>query len=449
MYPRILLTRMGWSERSSDDPARVLLLTDDVGCANALLTRLEQAGHTVTWHSSLADVSFAIASFSPDIIIAAEAFRESSSIEALTPIKPSVPVIFLSNDASILLKLRAIRAGGRVCLPLDPASVLDHVNRLVAMERQLAGHVLLIDSQVERLNQWYTVLVAAGITVSTVREPLLTLENLASINPDLILVAWSLPDLSSWELALLIRQQFPNLALMFLTEPADQADVRRRGEDYIPLDLPWSECVAIVQGRISRSRQLQQYMAEARQLAADNLALQAMVMCDPLTGAANRRGFDQYVLATWNHLMRKQAPLAIVIIDIDFFKLFNDTYGHLDGDRCLQDLVRVLQEVTRRANDQVARLGGEEFALVLSDTDGTGALQVVTRMQRLLAKLSIPNTKSPIGGILTISAGVAWMIPDNKAQPEALLLKADRALYAAKAAGRNRVVVIDPEETVA
>ncbi len=236
---------------------------------------------------------------------------------------------------------------------------------------------------------------------------------------------------------------------MFLVEPFDQAYVRRRGEDYLPLDLPWSECVAIVQDRISRSRQLQQYMAEMQQLAADNLALLAMVVCDPLTGAANRRGFDQYLLATWNHLMREQAPLAIIIIDIDFFKLFNDTYGHLDGDRCLQDLVRVLQQVTRRANDQVARLGGEEFALVLSNTNGIGALQIATRMQALLAELKIPNVKSPLGGILTVSAGISWMIPQSTSQPGALLLKADRALYAAKAAGRNRIIVIDPRETTA
>lgn len=440
---------MGWSDRSSDDPARVLLLTDDIGCANALLTRLEQAGHTVTWHSDLADVRVAIASFAPDIIIAAEAFSEGSSIEALTPLQPSVPVIFISDDTGILLKLRALRAGGRVCLPLDPKSVLAHVRRLVAMERQLAGHVLLIDHRVERLNQWRTVLTTAGITVSTVREPLQTLDNLASISPDLILIAWNLPTFSGWELAVLIRQQFPNLLLMFLVEPFDQAYVRRRGEDYLPLDLPWSECVAIVQDRISRSRQLQQYMAEMQQLAADNLALLAMVVCDPLTGAANRRGFDQYLLATWNHLMREQAPLAIIIIDIDFFKLFNDTYGHLDGDRCLQDLVRVLQQVTRRANDQVARLGGEEFALVLSNTNGIGALQIATRMQALLAELKIPNVKSPLGGILTVSAGISWMIPQSTSQPGALLLKADRALYAAKAAGRNRIIVIDPRETTA
>lgn len=170
-----------------------------------------------------------------------------------------------------------------------------------------------------------------------------------------------------------------------------------------------------------------------------NQELKRLAMMDGLTRIANRRCFDEQLAYEWTRLTRDQAPLGLIFCDIDYFKYFNDTYGHLIGDVCLQQVAEALAQSGQRASDLVARYGGEEFAIILPNTDAPGALQVAEKIRQIIFDLNIPHCSSQVCEQLTVSLGVATMIPSVNDAYEVLVLAADRALYQAKQSGRNRV----------
>ncbi len=174
------------------------------------------------------------------------------------------------------------------------------------------------------------------------------------------------------------------------------------------------------------------------QLTDANRELQHLVVVDSLTQIANRRCFDRCLTAEWQRLARRQQPLALVLCDIEDFKRYNDTYGHPQGDACLQQVAALLRTAATRAGDLVARYGGEEFAIVLPGTDLSGALRVAEAIQAAIAAAAIPHISSRLGDRLSLSLGVACQVPQAGAAAADLLAAADRALYRAKAAGRDR-----------
>lgn len=177
----------------------------------------------------------------------------------------------------------------------------------------------------------------------------------------------------------------------------------------------------------------------AAELASSNALLRELSHLDPLTGIANRRELDQILERT----CRKSdpEPFSIIMLDVDCFKEFNDFYGHMEGDDCLRRIASLLQASLRHTGDRVARYGGEEFVVILPRTAMHHAIEVAERMRRSVSDLAIPHTGSPIGSVVTISAGIAT--DRAPVEPTRMLARADAALYRAKAAGRNRV---EPEE---
>ncbi len=173
-------------------------------------------------------------------------------------------------------------------------------------------------------------------------------------------------------------------------------------------------------------------------LEALNRELQHLSVSDALTGIANRRYFDDYLSAEWLKALRLRHPLAIIMIDIDFFKDYNDTYGHQLGDKCVATVARILKAGVKRPADLVARYGGEEFAIILPDTDQAGAM-VVAKKLRVQIEAQELEHKNSVYRKVTVSLGVAAMIPDFDVLPARLIELADRALYKAKKEGRNRV----------
>ena len=176
-----------------------------------------------------------------------------------------------------------------------------------------------------------------------------------------------------------------------------------------------------------------------------NTKLERLSTLDTLTGLANRRRFNEVLCQEWRRSAREATPLSLVFCDIDFFKNFNDGYGHLAGDECLVKVARAVSGVSNRPGDLAARYGGEEFVLVLSGTGEEGALNLAEKLRARIEELRIPHAHSPLGSHLTISLGVASVVPRPGSAPEELLDVADRALYAAKEEGRNRVKVLRPE----
>ena len=180
---------------------------------------------------------------------------------------------------------------------------------------------------------------------------------------------------------------------------------------------------------------------ENRDLEESNMTLQYLSAIDGLTQIANRRSLDRQLTIEWQRALRKREPLGFIMVDIDHFKIFNDTYGHQAGDECLRVVASSLKDYARRPGDLVARYGGEEFALVLTDSSAEQARIVAEQMRDKIMEVVIPYEKSTQAHV-TASFGVASMVPGSgQANPEALILAADKALYRAKRLGRNRVAV--------
>jgi diguanylate cyclase (GGDEF)-like protein/PAS domain S-box-containing protein len=188
-----------------------------------------------------------------------------------------------------------------------------------------------------------------------------------------------------------------------------------------------------------RTMALQQAMWELDRLAT----------LDGLTQVANRRRFDSYLMQEWQRLARTLQPLSLILCDVDYFKRYNDHYGHQAGDLCLQMIAQAMDKVAKRPADLVARYGGEEFAILLSQTDRAGAEQVAEALRWALQNLAIPHDTSQVSQFVTMSMGVATMLPLQHQLPEELIKRADQALYLAKEQGRDRICHLPSGHVVA
>lgn len=177
----------------------------------------------------------------------------------------------------------------------------------------------------------------------------------------------------------------------------------------------------------------------------------AKATMDALTRVANRRRFDEYLEQQWQTRGSRSEPLALVMVDVDSFKAYNDLLGHVAGDVCLQQVAMAIAQVARSTSDLVARYGGEEFAVLLPRATLQQAELVGTRIRQAVLGLSLPHPRSAVNPCVTVSVGVAAISPSLTTSPTLLVSRADRALYAAKQQGRNRVVVADElsNETIA
>lgn len=177
------------------------------------------------------------------------------------------------------------------------------------------------------------------------------------------------------------------------------------------------------------------------ELRSANAALEELALLDPLTGIANRRRFEAALQTSWRRALRRRHPVALLMVDVDFFKGVNDLHGHAYGDECLTALAKVMSQQARRPDDLVARIGGEEFVLLLPDTDDAGASLIARRLHDAICQLAVVNQASPFNRLLTVSIGQVVCMPRMELDPSTLVEAADRALYVAKGKGRNRTSV--------
>jgi diguanylate cyclase (GGDEF)-like protein len=284
-----------------------------------------------------------------------------------------------------------------------------------------------------------------GITPIPAGTGTLGVDLFMSEHPDLVLLDIVLPDIDGFEVARRIRQmERPGdwTPIIFLTSLNKDEDLEKGiaagGDDY--LHKPVSDVVLGAKIRaMQRIIQMRQsLLVLTRKLDTANHELKRLASLDGLTGIANRRHFDEVLEREWRRAMRQGTELSILMCDIDFFKQYNDTYGHLEGDECLRQVANAFVAATDRGGDLIARYGGEEFAVVLPETSLGGALFVAERMKLAIAQLKLANSGSPFGHV-TASFGIASAVPMPETTPLSLVDAADRALYQAKGEGKNRV----------
>lgn len=249
--------------------------------------------------------------------------------------------------------------------------------------------------------------------------------------PDLILLDIRMPEMDGYAVCRALKadallRDIPVIFITALNGEVDEAVGLQAGAaDYIA--KPFNQ--DIVRLRVMNHLELKRQ----RDL------LSRLALIDSLTELPNRRVFDERLLMEWRRALRAPAPLSLIMIDIDHFKGYNDTYGHLAGDGCLRLVAQTMAESANRAGDLLARYGGEEFVCLLPGTDIAGALSVAELLRAKVEDLAIDHKASPVRPVVSISLGVASAYPNRDSPPETLVEAADQRLYRAKGGGRNRV----------
>ncbi|SFU84729.1 diguanylate cyclase domain-containing protein [Pseudoduganella namucuonensis] len=251
--------------------------------------------------------------------------------------------------------------------------------------------------------------------------------------PDLILLDAVMPGMDGYEVCAALRgsaavRDIPVIFVTALTHPEDETRALEAGAvDFI--SKPFN--VAVVRARVRTQ------LTVKRQ--AD--AMRELTLTDALTGVANRRSFNEAMDNEWRRCTRSETPMAVIMIDIDHFKNYNDAYGHQAGDLCLQQVSAAMKRCAGRPPDMLARYGGEEFIILLPQVGGDGAEVVAKRILEEVAALRLPHAASSVSDRVTVSMGVASVQPSEDIDPSALIRAADALLYRAKETGRDRYCI--------
>jgi diguanylate cyclase (GGDEF)-like protein len=251
--------------------------------------------------------------------------------------------------------------------------------------------------------------------------------------PDLILLDIMMPGIDGYEVCKRLKEctQTKSITIIFVSGKVSEEDIiygfNLGAVDYIT--KPFS--AVIVKARVGMHAELKRYRDY----------LENISYLDGLTGISNRRKFDEYLHTTWNMAIRVTMPVSMILLDIDLFKEYNDTYGHQEGDTCLIQIAQTLSRAIVRKTDLLARYGGEEFVCILPNTDIDNAYIMAEKLRLSVMDLKIPHSCSTADRIVTISAGVASEYPAKNLSFTSLIKSADDALYRSKATGRNRVSV--------
>ncbi len=274
------------------------------------------------------------------------------------------------------------------------------------------------------------------------------------VNVDLILMDIVMPGINGIEGCRRIKEdaRYQDVPIIMVTALGDKGTLQAAFDagavDYITKPVDRLELIARVRSSLrlrdemQRRRQREEELVVlSRKLQEANVILSRLSMIDGLTGVPNRRRFDEVLAEEWKRALRTEQPLALIMADIDHFKAFNDHYGHLAGDDGLKRVSRAMSEVLKRPADLLARYGGEEFAAVLPETNAVGAQAIGEAMRKAVQNLALPHGFSTAGTVVTISIGIAAAVPRMGLTTAMLITAADRALYEAKAGGRNRIVV--------
>jgi diguanylate cyclase (GGDEF)-like protein len=307
--------------------------------------------------------------------------------------------------------------------------------------------ILIADDDPMMRFQLKRVLEQEGHRVAEAQNGQQCLDLYLQISPDLVLLDALMPVIDGFDCCAKLQTLPVDLLapVLMITGLDDTASIDRAFEvgatDYATKPFHWAVLRQRVQRLIQQFWLQQQQRLLQQQLETSNQLLQRLASVDELTQVANRRRFDRYLEQEWQRMLREKQPIGAVFCDIDYFKAYNDSYGHQAGDSCLQRVAGAITVSTKRPADLVTRYGGEEFAVILPNTNAAGTFRVAERIRLAVKALQVPHCRSLVADCITLSLGTASLTPTPDLTPVQLIAIADRALYRAKQSGRDRVVV--------
>ncbi|WP_049723877.1 GGDEF domain-containing response regulator [Gilvimarinus polysaccharolyticus] len=411
----------------------IYLLEDDLDLAAELTMALTNFGYWVEHYVALADAEKAVNNIRPDFLIvdvmfSGEARTGPESIAALQK-QAEVPlaVVFISARDDFDAYLAAVRAGavGYFVKPLDIPQLVNCLESQLKLAQRSPYRVLIVDDDAMLASHYQAVLESAGMRVEVITDPRNVLDSMRRFHPELVLLDLNLPDCRGYEVAQLIRlnPDWLRVAIAYLSSESDeqaQANaVGYGGDDFLTKPISDLRLVSAVCVRAARSRQLSEAIDQ-----------------DSLTGLLTHARIKDQVNIELQRAKRLGKPASVAMIDLDHFKKVNDTYGHAIGDRVIRALAQLLRQRLRQT-DGIGRYGGEEFVVILPDCDTAAAKLILDDLRESFAAVTFSAKEATFN--VTLSCGIA---SSGDGAVESLLEQADKALYRAKAAGRNRVCTV-------
>jgi diguanylate cyclase (GGDEF)-like protein len=414
---------------------RIFVVEDEHELAEELKVQLGYFGYDVSVFNTLNDFRIALQQTSDVVVLMDITFPGDrlGGAKLMFDIQRErdfpIPVVFLSGHDEFEPRLEAARAGGIAYLskPVNIGNLIDKLDNLTSTKPQVPYRVMIVDDSVALTAYHTVVLEQAGMVVKAVNNPFNVIEELLEFTPDLILIDLYMPECNGTDLAKVIRQldAFVSIPIVFLSAESDMDKqlfaMGLGGDDFLTKPIQPQHLISSVTSRIRRSLMLRSFMVR-----------------DSLTGLLNHTAIKDMLDGEVAGAIRQQRPLSFAMIDIDNFKKINDSYGHPAGDRVIKSLSRLLKQ-RLRSSDLVGRYGGEEFAVVMIDADMATAMKVLDTIRDDFSRLRHLADEKEFS--VTISCGISDIsqFPDANKLSDA----ADKALYKAKHAGRNQVMLAD------
>ena len=451
-------------EPQPESKGNILLVDDTPENLKLLGDILSRAGYTARSVTSGAKAIKTAKAKHPDVMFLDVVMPEMNGYEVCQAFKADpelshIPIIFISALGNIADKVKGFEVGGAdyITKPFQVEEVLARLEAQLTIQKQQRS----LQNEIERRKEIEEVLYQSRSLLSSILNSALdgiaAMQSVRDPNTGLIedfrclavnpVISKMLHRQREELIGKLILKRFmsktaPNLFDRFV-QVVETGEPLTEDFHYPSEDSRWCHCMVVKLGDgfavtvrdITERKEIELALQEA------NDKLEKLVNLDGLTHIANRRHFGAYLDLEWNRHQREQDPIALIMIDIDYFKRYNDHNGHQSGDECLIRVAQAIAQVPHRPTDLVARYGGEEFAVILSNTDHEGALKIAEEIQLSIATLAIPHEKSEVSEHLTLSIGIASIIPQLTQGANVLIRQADQALFAAKGEGRNRAIV--------
>lgn len=413
----------------------IYVCDDDVSQAAHIHSQLSCFGYEVKSFSSIDALRHAVSIQRPDVVVMDVVFPEGNdeglkAIHNLQPeIGPKLPVVFISGRSDFSARLQAVKAGGLAFLtkPLRCLDIVEILDNLTAASKPEPFRVLVIDDEPQIAELHASVLEEYGMSVQVIHNPAVVVEVMRDFRPELVLMDMYMAGCTGQELSMIIRQmpEYVSIPIIYLSSETDmikqQSALSVGADGFLVKPINSHELVSSVSVRAERMR-----------------TLRALMVRDSLTGLFNHTATKQFLESALANARRLNRTVCFAMIDLDYFKSVNDTYGHPVGDQVLLALSRVLRQQLRQ-NDLVGRFGGEEFAVVLLDVNIQKAHEILDTLREDFCSIKFWANDAEFS--VTFSAGVAQFPGCDEADD--LCEEADKALYVAKRNGRNQVVTAE------